>query len=445
MTVRRAGEFSGGCRNRAAILVSTPMDTSAIIRPLAAAALGLLLQPAIALAQAAKRPPMEITIVRAVGETCEPDCPEWIAAQGEIVADTPRKLRRVIQSLNGRKLPVLLHSPGGNVDAGIAMGRMIREAGLVAGVGVSPLPEPCAPKNRACAEERRKPVRGVFNLRRGHCASACTFVLAGGVRRVIHPDAGLGVHQVTIMRTNREVRRQYVVERRRVGGRTIEVSRRLVSERVIAQRTFKLDKVPEATNRQLSRHFAAMGLPQSFHDITRDTADSTMRYLNEDEKRSHGIATHTTDLLTALGFDPANRFFSAPAQEGRYFGFTDMGAAGGRATMLEVTADPAAEAAPVTLRLVRGATTLSASGLKMRFIMPDGTAAVAEAMDGRGGDVLTLPISRAALCRFRPTQSASAQLTEGDTVRWSKAGRMMDVLPFAGIRAAVCPANQWDR
>ncbi len=331
------------------------------------------------------------------------------------------------------------------MDAGIAMGRMIREAGLVAGVGVSPLPEPCAPKNRACAEERRKPVRGVFNLRRGHCASACTFVLAGGVRRVIHPDAGLGVHQVTIMRTNREVRRQYVVERRRVGGRTIEVSRRLVSERVIAQRTFKLDKVPEATNRQLSRHFAAMGLPQSFHDITRDTADSTMRYLNEDGK-AQPRHRHTHDGPADRSWVRSGQPLLQRARPGRpLFRLHRHGRSRWKGDDARGDRRPGGGSCAVTLRLVRGATTLSASGLKMRFIMPDGTAAVAEAMDGRGGDVLTLPISRAALCRFRPTQSASAQLTEGDTVRWSKAGRMMDVLPFAGIRAAVCPANQWDR
>ena len=62
---------------------------------------------------------------------------------------------------------VSLNSPGGIVDEALAMGRLIRGAGLDTTVGQGML-----------------------------CGSSCPLVLAGGVSRTAHDGAAIGVHQV---------------------------------------------------------------------------------------------------------------------------------------------------------------------------------------------------------------------------------------------------------
>jgi hypothetical protein len=59
---------------------------------------------------------MRIVVVRSSQPGCEPKCAEWISAEGAIVLATPELLRKVVNSLGGRKLPILIHSAGGLVN-----------------------------------------------------------------------------------------------------------------------------------------------------------------------------------------------------------------------------------------------------------------------------------------------------------------------------------------
>lgn len=95
---------------------------------------------------------------------------DWISAEGEIRADTPAQFRDVLSRLNGRKLPVVISSPGGRLSAALSIGRMIRKHGLDVTV-------------------------------QGTCTSACPFVLAGGVERHAAPGAVVGVHQALMIRS----------------------------------------------------------------------------------------------------------------------------------------------------------------------------------------------------------------------------------------------------
>ena len=78
-------------------------------------------------------PPMRFVVVRSSEPGCEPVCAEWISAEGTIRAKTPGELKSLLKTLGGRKLPIVLFSPGGDVDAAMALGRLIRQNKLDSG------------------------------------------------------------------------------------------------------------------------------------------------------------------------------------------------------------------------------------------------------------------------------------------------------------------------
>lgn len=100
---------------------------------------------------------------------------EWVAAEGEITADTPERLREFLE--NNRAGHFVFHSPGGNLVAALEMGLLLRESKSSSGVG--------------------RTVDDGFGWKTtvdGHCASACAFAFIGGVDR--SAKAGeIGVHQ----------------------------------------------------------------------------------------------------------------------------------------------------------------------------------------------------------------------------------------------------------
>jgi len=64
--------------------------------------------------------PMQVRIVRSAASGCEPDCAEWISAEGDIVDATPAAFEQVFRKLGKRRLPVLIHSGGGSVNQLVA-------------------------------------------------------------------------------------------------------------------------------------------------------------------------------------------------------------------------------------------------------------------------------------------------------------------------------------
>lgn len=102
----------------------------------------------------------------------------WTAAEGTIVDGTPDAFQRFLQK--GRSpSPITFNSPGGDLMAGIELGRMIRDAGLDTAVG------------RTIFE-----FSGPFDQRvdGGTCDSACAYAFLGGLRRTADPES-LGFHQ----------------------------------------------------------------------------------------------------------------------------------------------------------------------------------------------------------------------------------------------------------
>jgi hypothetical protein len=137
--------------------------------------------------------PMRIAVVRSSQPGCEPKCAEWISAEGDIVLATAELLRKIINSLNGRKLPILIHSGGGIINQAMTMGFLIRARGLDVAVARTVF-DPCANTPGGCKQGTWSGPLGEPESQSAFCNTLCTFVLAGGVRRFVGPDARVGVH-----------------------------------------------------------------------------------------------------------------------------------------------------------------------------------------------------------------------------------------------------------
>ncbi|MEO9167106.1 MAG: hypothetical protein ABI230_01755 [Aestuariivirga sp.] len=143
-------------------------------------------------------PVMDFLVVRNSDAQCEPDCPEWISAEGRIVPETAAKLAKFLAAPERRKLPIILNSGGGSIDAAVAMGRLIRKYKMDTGVGQTVIPE-CSISDRAEGKCKPDSTLQAFDGRayasRAYCASACPLVLLGGIHRVVDPVSFVGVHE----------------------------------------------------------------------------------------------------------------------------------------------------------------------------------------------------------------------------------------------------------
>lgn len=139
------------------------------------AGLMCLAAPGVALAQLDAQP-MRFTLV-----TDDVECLQcrYIRASGDIEDFTAAQFRQFVglYDLAGQPLTVMLNSPGGDVIAGLRLGREIREQGFNTQVG----------------RAQRLPTGG-HQLRMGDCASACTFAFLGGLSRYAEDDV-IGVHR----------------------------------------------------------------------------------------------------------------------------------------------------------------------------------------------------------------------------------------------------------
>ena len=146
-------------------------------------------------------PPVVFFLAKGDANACGVGCSEWIAADGTFDAGAEDRLRVLLKKLGGRKPPVFFHSPGGQVSAGLAIGRLLRQRGLTSGVGWT-VPAGCDPKQRqepACDKLRRSGRDLVAVLDAGHtmCNSSCVFALVGGAVREVGAGVQLGVHSIS--------------------------------------------------------------------------------------------------------------------------------------------------------------------------------------------------------------------------------------------------------
>jgi hypothetical protein len=159
--------------------------------------------PLVAIASAAgKQPapaewPMNFALVH--NGDCTQTCVQWISAEGAITRDTARRFKTFLKRLKGQKLPVVFQSPGGDVVAALAIGRMIRSAGLETAVGRTQL-NGCPMLVPRCPEKIVESgwSQGEVHSGGAYCFSACPLAFMGGKVRAAAANARIGLHQVTI-------------------------------------------------------------------------------------------------------------------------------------------------------------------------------------------------------------------------------------------------------
>lgn len=227
-------------------------------------------------------PVMQLHVVRSAQPGCEPECLQWIAAQGRIVPGTLGQFREVLRGLGGRKLPIFIDSSGGAVDDALAIGRLIRAKGLHVAVTRTAF-MPCAPGDTACRKAKTGgELRGVAQAHFSKCASSCAFILAGGTRRFVGQGIGVGVHRISM------TLRMYRIWRRYAFGAPVETRKTLVSERRLGERHVRA----RSAYANIGRYFAEMGIGEEIMPLILSTPSDSIRWLTPDELRSTGLATH---------------------------------------------------------------------------------------------------------------------------------------------------------
>ncbi|MBB6485553.1 hypothetical protein GGD46_002841 [Rhizobium lusitanum] len=276
----------------------------------AAAGLGLL---ALTTAAAAQVPgaPMQFMLVHADPSSgdCRPDgCMDWIAAEGMIDARSPTDLRKLLASIGNRKLPIIVNSPGGNVEAAMEMGEIIRKRGLSVAVGGTRL-QSCPNNQPLCADGWRGGSKGVVYSAGSRCFSACPFVLAAGVRRVVSPFSIVGVHQVKT--TYDQERIIYRMKYQIVNGKKRLVSRREISRKFVGQHDST--KLSKSQRSRFLAYFKEMGIDRSILDMAMSAAPSSIRLITPDEAMKIGLRTDqaSADDLIKAGSCATGQPFSA--------------------------------------------------------------------------------------------------------------------------------------
>jgi hypothetical protein len=249
-----------------------------VTQALAFALSGLLASPSYADLRPRARPrlapPMRFVRVMSAEAACKPNCPEWLSAEGRIEPGTAKAFADAIANLKGRRLPILIHSPGGSVaDAG-AMGELIRAKGLAVAVARTLMPN-CPEASPKCPDGPGAAITGG-----AICASACVLVLAGGVERLAAPSALVGVHQTTTVMSETE------------GLAHLKSTRKIYEQQGV-------DAAVEA-------YLVAMGVGEPVMTLMRKTWAASIRWLSPAELKASRLATLALDAAEPILASGAN-------------------------------------------------------------------------------------------------------------------------------------------
>ena len=240
--------------------------------------------------------PMRFAIVRSNVEGCEPNCPQWISAEGAITQETPALLRKILKQAGKDRLPVLINSVGGDVDASLAMGDIIRANRLDVGVGWTFF-DGCMPTSLVCKlpEQQRGVYRGVPVTWRAYCFSTCPFILAGGQKRL----AGGAMVGVTQFSTTVTSQRVFYEERYRVvNGRKQLIGRKIVKrDPVKSYTTTNLDK---SSQRKLTAHMSKMGVQNGFMALLAKAQPLSVYFLTGKEAMAVKLVTDFASARTLV-------------------------------------------------------------------------------------------------------------------------------------------------
>jgi hypothetical protein len=226
-------------------------------------------------------PPITFFLAHGDADACGPGCRDWIAAEGTIDTDADDRLHVFLSKLGGRKLPIFFHSPGGSVPAGLAIGRLMRDHHLTAGVGLT-VPAGCDASQRrepACDKLKRSGRELIATLDTGHamCNSSCVYAIVGAAVREIGAGVQLGVHSSSISYTL-----SHVDEDGHVTREPTHVPP--AAERRALERGYE----------KIGAYLKEMGISAGLLAAARDVENSKLRFLTREQVVAFGIDRRDT-------------------------------------------------------------------------------------------------------------------------------------------------------
>jgi hypothetical protein len=117
-------------------------------------------------------------------ERCGKVCRTWISAVGLITADTPHDFEVFAKKKDVQGAILVLDSEGGSVRAALALGRAFRRFDMTTTVGKT-----------IVLTSNHDEVRATLSPN-ATCESMCAFLLLGGTRRYVPPEARVLVHMI---------------------------------------------------------------------------------------------------------------------------------------------------------------------------------------------------------------------------------------------------------
>lgn len=250
--------------------------------------------------------PLRVVVVRNIIGKCDPLCPQWISAEGQITSKSAAVFKKALASVGDQKLPIVITSPGGDLDAALAIGEMIRKRGLDVAVGMTHFGG-CAPYQKTCKlpKEQKGIYRGFIMSGQGYCVSACPMILAAGAQRFGGPENYIGVHKISRVITREKVR--YLERYRIVNGKKKVLSRKIVSRKPMkSQISTKLDKRLE---KKLIAYLKKMDVEPKLLALFDRAPPSSMYRMMGDELRTTRLVT---DITPSADLAETKRCAAAP-------------------------------------------------------------------------------------------------------------------------------------
>jgi hypothetical protein len=165
--------------------------------------------------------PMVFYAAKGQPDACGPGCSEWIAAEGQFDLGASQRLRTFLGRPGARRLPIFFHSSGGLQEQAAAIGRLLRDREMTAGVSRT-IPAGCAAIGEGACRALKQSGRPLEAELRSvaSCNSACVYALIGAKVRQVPPGARLGVHSGRLIHVHAGGRLEFAAHGNPSGDKT---------------------------------------------------------------------------------------------------------------------------------------------------------------------------------------------------------------------------------
>ncbi len=231
---------------------------------------------------------MTFRIMRASKIECEPNCPEWIFAKGQIVPGTAKKLKEIAALAGKSALTLVVQSGGGDMKEAMTMGRFIRAHKMNVAVGFA-YEFMCKEEDLFCSKtlKSRHIASGFVSTQPSYCASACTLILASGVQRIVAANSVVGTHQVVNKSVVQKItyNENFII----VHGRKKLISRTEAKrETIVGKPTTQI----AAADVELVRYVQVMGIDKSFLEFFEKAPPNDVYRMTWRDRTATHIVTH---------------------------------------------------------------------------------------------------------------------------------------------------------